>query len=215
MGFDAQSMEELFTYYKVERHQWLVIVKHDNIGIGKADTKVRNLLTREDTDVQSNTLVSHLRQEMRERDHREGSRTTRPLALPRQQSQPETSNRSNVQVLLAQHRSKKSNKYNIVEAAQQRWSEKVDELKDAPIIAIETRDDVLELIRDTRLSDPETWRRATQSVQLGERQYLGQVHDLLLETRKAWKEESGMREACVYNFRTGHCIYYDATEIKP
>ncbi|KAK4995059.1 eukaryotic translation initiation factor 2-alpha kinase [Elasticomyces elasticus] len=209
MGFDAQSMEELFTYYKVERHQWLVIVKHDNIGIGKADTKVRNLLTREDTDVQSNTLVSHLRQEMRERDHREGSRTTRPLALPRQQSQPETSNRSNVQVLLAQHRSKKSNKYNIVEAAQQRWSEKVDELKDAPIIAIETRDDVLELIRDTRLSDPETWRRATQSVQLGERQYLGQVHDLLLETRKAWKEESGMREACVYNFRTGHCIYYD------
>ena len=110
---------------------------------------------------------------------------------------------------MAQHRSKKSNKYHIVNAAEQRWTEKLEQWKDAPILAIETRDDVLDLLRDTRLGDTESWRRAVQSVQLNERQYLQQAQDVLAGWRKRWSEGDGAREACLFNFRTGYCVYYD------
>src|SRR5277367_1215156 len=40
-----------------------------------------------------------------------------------------------------------------------------------------------------------------------ERQYLGQVHELLLDMAKSSK--TGARNAFVFNFRTGSCIYYD------
>lgn len=201
---DARSIDDLLSRQRDSCHNWLVMVKHEASVL-----KVRNTINDTETEVASTNLVNHIRQEMRERDQREGVKTARHPALLRHTSHSETDRKSNVQVLMAQHRSKKSNKYHIVEAAQQRWTEKVNEWKDAPILAVETRDDVLELIRETRLSDPDSWRRVTQSVQLAERQYLGQIHDLLDDLRKKHAEEDGMREACVFNFRTGHCIYYD------
>jgi translation initiation factor 2-alpha kinase 4 len=50
-----------------------------------------------------------------------------------------------------------------------------------------------------------------QSVQLNERQYLQQVQDILAGWRKEWSEGEGIREACLFNFRTGHCVYYDVS----
>lgn len=183
--------------------------------------KLRNTLTDTETEVASTNLLAHLRSEMRERDLRHHPSSTNnsrhhhhPL-LTRHSSHHGEANasergRSDVQVLLAQHRSKKSNKYHIVEAAQQRWIERVNDWKNAPIIAIETRDGVLEAIRsETRLSDPDSWRKVIQSVPVGERMYLGQVHELLEGLRKSWVEEGGMRESAVFNFRTGAVEYYD------
>jgi translation initiation factor 2-alpha kinase 4 len=112
---------------------------------------------------------------------------------------------------MAQHRSKKSNKFHIVSAAREQWERCRDQWKDAPILAIETRDDVLELLRETRLSDAESWRKMVQSVQLNERQYLQQVQDILAGWRKSCAEGDGSREACLFNFRTGHCVYYDVS----
>lgn len=184
-----------------DEHSWIVTVKHDS----SPTVRVRCLIGEQvESDVAVHSLVGYLRQELR--DH--ASKARQP-ALLRQASHGDVDRKSNVQVLMAQHRSKKSNKYHIVEAAQQRWSEKVDEWKDAPILAIETRDDVLESIRETRLSDGESWRRAVQNVQLSERQYLQQVQDILESMRKKWIDEDGKREACVFNFRTSNCIYYD------
>jgi len=184
-------------------HSFVVTVRHE------ASNTVRVSSTASDADevdVPITSLVSHLQQELKEKE----SSKARPPAFVRQTSHHDAADRrGNVQVLMAQHRSKKSNKYHIVEAAQQRWTEKVDEWKDAPILAVETRDDVLELVRDSRLGDAESWRRAVQSVQLNERQYLQQVQDILSSWRKKWVEGNGEREACVFNFRTGHCIYYD------
>lgn len=182
--------------------------------------KVRNMLSDTETEVASTNLIAHLRSEMRERDSRHHSaapnRHHHPLLTRHSSHHGEASNssndrgRPNVQVLLAQHRSKKSNKYHIVEAAQQRWIERVQEFQNAPIIAIETRDDVLEAIRsETRLSDPDSWRKVIQSVPVGERMYLGQVHELLEGLKKVWVEQGGMREAGIFNFRTGAVGYYD------
>lgn len=58
-------------------------------------------------------------------------------------------------VLFAGTKSKKSNRRNIVEQAQGRAATLVNSFLDGPIAAIETTDNVIELLRSTRLSDPE------------------------------------------------------------
>ena len=69
------------------------------------------------------------------------------------------------------------------------------------------KDDIFDGLRDTRLTDPESWRRYIQSAPVAERQYLSKVHDLLLDKAKAAKGNN--RSAWVYNFRTKACICYD------
>lgn len=88
----------------------------------------------------------------------------------------------------------------------------VDSARHGPVAAIDTRDDVLESIRDTRLSDPESWRTAIQNAPLNERKYLSQVYELLSdlasESRGNERGES-YNNAFIYNYRTGSCVYYD------
>lgn len=183
-------------------HGFVVTVRHE----ASNTLRVKNVASEaEETDVPTASLVSHLQQELRDREH---SKPRQP-AFVRQTSHHDADRKSNVQVLMSQHRSKKSNKYHIVEAAQQRWTEKLEEWKEASILAVETRDEVLESIKDTRLGDAESWRKVVQGAQLNERQYLQQVQDIMSTWRKNWEENNGAREACVFNFRTGHCIYYD------
>ncbi|KAK1006815.1 eukaryotic translation initiation factor 2-alpha kinase [Friedmanniomyces endolithicus] len=184
-------------------HSFVVAVRHE----ASNSMRVRHTATESDeVDVPITSLVGYLQQELRERD----ATKTRPPSFIRQaSSHHDNDRRSNVQVLMSQHRSKKTNKYHIVEAAQQRWAETVEKWKDAPILAVETGDSVLNSIRETRLGDAESWRRAVQACQLTERHYLGQVQEILGSWRKKWVEEGGPREACIFNFRTGNCMYYD------
>ncbi len=74
-------------------------------------------------------------------------------------------------------------------------------------MAIETKDDILEGIIDTRLSDPESWKRFIQSAAPGERQYLGQLQTLLKTMAK--DAAAGNSTAVVYNFRTKACLLYN------
>ncbi|KAK8432577.1 hypothetical protein IWX49DRAFT_112628 [Phyllosticta citricarpa] len=57
------------------------------------------------------------------------------------------------------------------------------------LLPIETKDEILDMLRDTRLSDADSWRRAIQSVPLVERGYLQEVMDMLREYRRKWEEE--------------------------
>jgi len=91
--------------------------------------------------------------------------------------------------------------------AQSRASTLVQSFLDGPIVAIETRDDVLDMIRDTRLSDPDSWRKVIQSVPSAERKYLSQVHDTLGDMATEYKGKT--RNAFIYNFKQGGCVYYD------
>lgn len=185
-----------------EDYSLIVSVRHEASNTCKVTTSGKD---SDETEVNISSLVGYIQQELREQ---EVSRSRAPPLL-RQQSQPETDRRGNVQVLLARHGSKKSNKYQIVSDAQSQWSQKLDTIKDAPILAVETKDEVLDLIQQTRLSDAESWRRAVQGVQVSDRQYVQQIQEMLVSWRKEWVEGEGMREACVFNFRTLHCVYYD------
>lgn len=191
---DRSMAEEQFEFIVTLRHEASNTVKIRGTADEGAETEVPVAL-----------LTGHVKQELREK---EGNRR-RKLLPGRHSSRSEVDRKSSVQVLMAQHRSKKSNKYQIVEMAQQRWTEKLDQLKDAPILAVETRDDVMELLRDTRLGDLESWRKAVQGVQPNERHYLLQIQDLLGSWREGWSRGDGMREACLFNFRTGQVVYYD------
>lgn len=223
---DARSVEELQSRHTDDHHSWLVIVKQE-----KQDVKVRNLDANEETDVTHSNLVTYLRTELRERRARDFNNARMPRLLRHESSHAEGQSGSmvgqgkannSVQVLMAQHRSKKSNKWAVVEAAQARAREVLSSYNNAPILAVETRDEVLDKMRETRLGDPESWRKLIQTAPLNERQYLGQILDVLEDWLKAWKKAmqgdyaggdgdgtETWRMAFVYNFRSGACILYD------
>lgn len=185
-----------------ESHSLIASIRHEASNSVKVTAPDKD---SEEVEVSIASLVGYLQQELREQE----TNKSRPPALLRQASQPDVDRRGNVQVLLASRGSKKSNKYQIVNDAQEQWSRKLDEAKAGPILAVETRDDVIDLIQQTRLSDTESWRRALHSCSPSDKQYVQQIQEMLNAWRKAWTEGDGMREACVFNFRTQHCIYYD------
>ena len=91
--------------------------------------------------------------------------------------------------------------------AQQHKAEYLQNCADSPIVAIETKDDIFDGIIDTRLSDPDSWKKFIQSAAPGERQYLGQLQNLLKTMAK--EAVPGNSTAIVYNFRTKSCISYN------
>ena len=114
LAVDASSMEELLVKYKDSHHRWIVIGKHDSKDRGY---KVRNLVRKEEFDIRSSELVSWLRSEIQARHQREGvadPRQPRPLG---QQDVLQSHDKTNdVRILVPQHRSKKTNRRNIVES---------------------------------------------------------------------------------------------------
>ncbi|OAA64439.1 protein kinase [Niveomyces insectorum RCEF 264] len=114
-----------------------------------------------------------------------------------------------VRVLVGQTKSKKFNRQAVVEQAQVSAARLVRSFLAGPIAAVETTDQVLDLIRGTQLSDPDSWRRVEQSVSSVEKKYTRDVQDMLLKWRTEYESGNGTRHAFVYNFRTNTCIYYD------
>lgn len=214
LAIDAHSVEDLLRHYRDDRHSWLIVIKH-GIAPDKPDLKVKSIAKKEDADLRSVDLLNYLRNELRDREAREGTAAQRlTKALPASSS---SSIKANVDVLISHHRSKKTNKWSIVEAAQARSAELLASFHGAPIAAIEAKDEVMNSIHETRLSDPDSWRKVIQNLPLAERKYLQELHDLLLKYAARWKEiimegsaksgEGG--KAFVYNFRTGGCLLYD------
>lgn len=205
---DPGLVDDLLSRQLETSHSWVLVVKHDISSI-KVWSKFSNAVI----EVSAASLLPYLRGELKEAELELGSKNSRHPTLNRNHSHHGADGRdkgqSDVQVLLAQHKSKKSNKYNIINSAQDRWHGLLGDLQNTSILALETRDDVLESIRETRLSDGDTWRRVIQAVPVSERQYLGQVHKVLEDLKAKWNEGSGQRLAGLYNFRSGACIYYD------
>ncbi|CAK7208216.1 eukaryotic translation initiation factor 2-alpha kinase [Sporothrix eucalyptigena] len=116
-----------------------------------------------------------------------------------------------VRILVSQTKSKKFNRQAVVEQAQASANRLVRSFLSGPVAAVETTDQVLDLIRKTALSDPDSWRRVEQSVSSVEKKYTRDIQDMLLRWRTEYEgnNSSRSRNAFVYNFRTGTCIYYD------
>ena len=188
-------------------HDWLVLVKQDE------SLKVRSNLRKEDFELRRSELLGWLRSELRERERNDGraatASSTKALAYSHAHEHPSADARdASVSVLVAQHRGKKSNRRMVVDDALSRTADAATAFRHAPIAAVELKDDVFEAMRETRFSDPESWRRFAQAAPLSDRLYLGQIHDMLRENAT-----SGAAVAWVYNFRSKNCFLYDLGKV--
>lgn len=198
---DSHSPEDLLSKYRSDQHSWIIIIKQDSV------LKVKSMDRRDigDVDISSSQLLSFLKTEMRERDRKYGTQYREKLQQTGNVGEAEYE--QDVRVLIAGTKTKKSNRRKIVEQAQSCALSLTHDMLTGPIVAIETTDQVMELIQGTRLSESETWRSALQMVPISERRYLGEVHDMLLNIKE--QNANITRNTFVYNFRTGKCIYYD------
>ena len=202
---DARSPEDLLSKYRDDdSYSWIIIIKQDAIlkikTLGKKDVP--------DVDIPMAQLLSWLRSEIRERD-------SKAVVKTRGNQQADTSSgvdshpEQDVRVLVAQTKSKKFNRRTVVEQAQVSASSLVQSFLEGPVLAVETTDQITEMIRDTSLSDTDAWRKLEQSVTTAEKKYVQDIHEMLEKWRFAWEKKNGARHSFIYNFRTGNCVYYD------
>ncbi|KAH7008448.1 anticodon binding domain of tRNAs-domain-containing protein [Ilyonectria destructans] len=204
MAKDARSPEDLLSKHRDEAYSWIIIIKQDSIlkikTMGRKDVQ--------DVDIPTTQLFSWLRGEIRERDSRAMARL-RGITPQAEAGASDKDPEQDVRVLIAQTRSKKFNRRTVVEQAQTSSASLVRSFLDGPILAIETTDQVMDLIRETALSEPEGWRQVEHSVTTSEKKYVREIHDQLDTWRYKYEKKSGTRHSFLYNFRSGTCIYYD------
>ena len=209
---DARSPEDLLSQYRDDPCSWIVIIKQDNI------LKIKTTWTRgrdapPDVDIAAKELLSWLKSEIRERDSRSimkyRAAATAGAAESTGAAAHDGGQEQDVHVLVAQTKSKKFNRRDVVEKAQASAARLVQGFLEGPIAAIETSDTVMDMVRATSLSDPESWRRVEQNVGTSEKKYVKEIHDMLKGWRWEWETKKGPGHAFVYNFRTGKCVYYD------
>ncbi|KAK8855511.1 serine/threonine-protein kinase gcn2 [Apiospora arundinis] len=211
LACDSRSPEDLQNKYRDETYSWMIIIKQDLLKVKTMDRK-----DVADVDMPTSQLMGWLRGEMRDRER---SRVIRP-AHAASNSNTNTAavedgfpvnTEQEVAVLVANTKSKKFNRLAVVEQAQACMAKIHWNSLEGPVVAVETSDTVLELIRKTSLSDADSWRKAEQLVNMAERKYLREIHDLLMSWRTEWQTKNGTRtrDAGVYNFRTMNGIYYD------
>jgi len=229
---DARSPEDLLTKHRDESYSWIVIIKQDNM------LKIKTMGRKDapDADIPVKELLNWLKSEIRDRDsrsmtkfrsgggisggmmmanipHSESTNTLVPGGAQGEQD---------VHILVAQTKSKKFNRQQVVEQAQGSANRLLQSFLEGPIAAIETSDAVMDMIRQTSLSDPESWRKVEHNVGTSEKKYVREIHDILKGWRWEWEEAmknpksgkggnggQGSEHAFVYNFRTMKCIYYD------
>lgn len=202
---DARSPEDLMTKHRDETYSWIIIIKQDSIlkikSVGRKDVA--------DVDIPTTQLLSWLRGEIRERDSKSSVKLRGNNPQLEAGGPGESNPEQDVKVLVAGTKSKKFNRRTVVEQAQVSASSQVQSFLEGPILAIETGDQVMDLIRDTRLSEPETWRNVEHSVTTSEKKYVREIHDQLDTWRWKFEKKNGTRHSFLYNFRSGNCIYYD------
>lgn len=203
---DARSPEDLLSKHRDEAYSWIIIIKQDSML--KIKTMGRNDVA--DVDIPTAQLLTWLRPQIRDRDSKaivkQRSSTSQAESTG---SVGERDHEQDVKMLVAQTRSKKFNRRTVVEQAQVSASTLVRSFLDGPILAVETTDQVMDLIRGTKISDYESWRKVEHAVTTSEKKYVRELHDQLDTWRCTYEKKNGSRHSFIYNFRTGTCLYYD------
>lgn len=188
---------------RVDDHNWVILVKAEDL------MKIKNTSRKDETEVRVSELAVHLRTEVRDRDRQEGRAPKASLLRHSSQQDsaaPDKDREVDIKVLSSQNKGKKVNRKTIVEEAQAHKRAYLQACSDSPIVAIETKDEIFEGIIETRLSDPDSWKEFIQGAPPGERQYLGQLQNMLKNMQKDATPSNS--NAIIYNFRTKACIAY-------
>lgn len=207
---DASSPEKLVNMHRGDGILYIVIIKQGLLlGSGERNLKVKNLFRKEDTDLRNTELIPYLKNELAERDRKE--RSSIPIKLPRHSSSSEIPRGNtaddvemDVRILPSDRKGRKISRNTITDGAQRTAHEQVQGfLVNAPIAAIDIRDDLLEEIKSTTLQDSESWRKVIQKAPASDRRYMQQVHELVQEIAA-----EGCGSCFIYNYRTGSMVFY-------
>jgi translation initiation factor 2-alpha kinase 4 len=150
-----------------------------------------------------------LRAEIRERDWKHAAKIRGNVPHAEASGTADREHEQDVKILVAQTRSKKFNRRTVVEQAQVNASNLMKSFLDGPILAIETTDEVMELLSETCLSEHDSWRKVEHAVPTSEKKYIREIHDQLDTWRWKHEKKDGTRHSFLYNFRSGTCLYYD------
>ncbi|KFY10773.1 hypothetical protein V492_04854 [Pseudogymnoascus sp. VKM F-4246] len=195
---DARSPEDLMSKYKDYDHFWIVTIKQDSMvkikTMGRKDV--------EDVDMAESQVISWLRGQIRDRDHREGQNLNKMTRRTSHNDGPVGPHlKQQVHILSTGTKAKKAALKNSIQTqAQVAAAKLVEGFLEGQVLAIETTDDVLFKIKETPLSDPDKWKQLAQSVGPGEKRYIQQIEDHLkglLANRRGER-----RNAFLYNSRT-------------
>lgn len=199
---DARSPEDLLSKHRDENYSWIIIIKQEAMlkikTVGRKDVA--------DVDMPMTQLLSWMRSEIRERDGKAAVKSSRSFETS---TVGEKVHEQDVKVLVSHTKSKKFNRRTVVEQAQANAASVVNSFLDGPILAVETSDQVMDLIRETSLSEPESWRKVEHAVTTSEKKYVREIHDQLDTWRHTYEKKNGTRHSFLYNFRSGLCLYYD------
>lgn len=203
---DSRSPEDLLQKHRDENYSWIIIIKPESM------LKIKTLGRKDipDSDIQASQLLSWMRAEIHKRDARGLARAKAASSHSESSAAgPEREHEQEVKVLVAQTRSKKFNRRTVVEQAQVDASNLVRSFLEGPILAVETSDQIMDLIRETTLSDPESWKKVDHSVTNLDKKYVREIHDQLDTWKFAYERKGATRHSFLYNFRNGNCMYYD------
>ncbi|UKZ72864.1 hypothetical protein TrVFT333_000501 [Trichoderma virens FT-333] len=199
---DSRSPEDLMSKHRDESYCWIIIIKQDSMlkikTVGKKDVP--------DVDLPMAQLLSWLRPEIRDRDSKAAAKFR---GAPEPTIQSEKDHEQEVKIMVAQTKSKKFNRRTVVEQAQITAATLMNSFLEGPILAVETSDHLMELVQNTNLSDPESWRRAEHGVATSEKKNIREIHDQLDTWRYRYEKKNGSKHSFLYNFRSGTCMYYD------
>ncbi|KAM0256379.1 hypothetical protein ACHAQJ_005030 [Trichoderma viride] len=199
---DSRSPEDLMSKHRDESYSWIIIIKQDSMlkikTVGKKDVP--------DVDLPMAQLLSWLKPEIRDRDAKSA---TKFRGTPEPATQGEKDHEQEVKIMVAQTKSKKFNRRTVVEQAQVTAAALMNSFLEGPILAIETSDHLMELVQETSLSDPESWRKAEHGVTTSEKKCIREIHDELDTWRWKYEKKNGSKHSFLYNFRSGTCMYYD------
>ncbi|KAL8843154.1 MAG: hypothetical protein Q9170_000284 [Blastenia crenularia] len=203
-GLDHEGPNTYYQGQDILPYLYLVHVKQEG------SVKVRNVAQNEESEMRTSEVAAWFKGEMmhHERIEEHGRKLSRYSSYPDQGGlSVETGH--DVQVLMSASKGKKTNRRAIIEEALTRGQDFMHGFADGnvQIVAVETKDDIFEGIRETRLGDPDSWKKFIQHAPAGDRSYLQDLQELLKS--KAARAKAGYRSAFVYNFRTGSCIWYD------
>ncbi|CAH0005326.1 unnamed protein product [Clonostachys byssicola] len=201
---DSRSPEDLMGKHRDESYSWIIVVKPD------AMLKIKTMGRKDvqDADIPASQLLAWLKSEMRDRDYKALAKLRGSIESP--QVAGDSKREQDVRVLVGQTRSKKFNRRTVVEQAQVKAASLMESFLDGPILAVETSSDqVIDLIRETKLSDPDSWKKVEHAVTTSEKKYVREIHDQLDTWRYAYDKKGGCQHSFVYHFRTGTCLYYD------
>ncbi|KAH0498056.1 hypothetical protein TgHK011_005335 [Trichoderma gracile] len=199
---DSRSPEDLMSKHRDESYSWIIIIKQDSMlkikTVGKKDVP--------DVDLPMAQLISWLKPEIRDRDIKAAAKFR---GAPESATHGEKEHEQEVKILVAQTKSKKFNRRTVVEQAQITAASLMNSFLEGPILAVETSDHLMELVQNTKLSDPESWRKAEHSVSTSEKKNVREIHDQLDTWRYKYEKKNGSKHSFLYNFRSGTCMYYD------